>query len=218
MARGKLIVVEGSDGTGKSTFTKALVCALQDAGIPAIAVREPGGSKHAEILRNTLLSEGMMDACGNTRMLCMFASRMQLCLDVIEPALAQGISVVCDRYCLSTFVYQVVLEKARSELFFNVLPYVTPVDYHIVLSAPFRVTLKRTQERDPTSRNGYDEIDLERKREIWEMYESFDSKFAWDLFGYDKSVKLDTHRNTLNALVEQTINYLQGKETDLTRR
>lgn len=107
------ITFEGIDGSGKSTQAKALVETLQAMGIPCIWTREPGGSKGAETIRK-LLVEGEPDRWSpETELLLFNAARRDHLEKTIEPALARGDVVVCDRYVDSTRVYQGV---ARADL------------------------------------------------------------------------------------------------------
>jgi dTMP kinase len=106
MPRGRFITVEGGEGAGKSTQVAALVAALERAGIPALATREPGGSAGAEAIRQLLLEgEGARwDAHSETLLLT--AARRDHVTQVIEPALARGMWVVSDRFADSTLAYQ----------------------------------------------------------------------------------------------------------------
>ena len=104
--RGKFLTVEGGEGAGKSTQVMLLVEALRRAGIDALATREPGGSPGAEAIRRLLL-EGdteRWDAIGET--LLFFAARRDHVARTIQPALAVGRWVVCDRFTDSTIAYQ----------------------------------------------------------------------------------------------------------------
>jgi dTMP kinase len=106
LPRGKFLTVEGGEGAGKSTQVRLLVAALGRAGIAAAATREPGGSPSAEAIRRLLLDgeSERWDAVGEA--LLLFAARRDHVLRVIEPALAAGRWVVCDRFTDSTIAYQ----------------------------------------------------------------------------------------------------------------
>lgn len=100
---GLFISFEGIDGAGKSTHIDALAAALRAAGRTVVLTREPGGTPLAERLRALALNEPM-DAL--TEALLMFAARRDHLLQVIEPALARGDAVLCDRFTDATFAYQ----------------------------------------------------------------------------------------------------------------
>ena len=103
---GRFISIEGGEGAGKSTQVGLLVTALDRAGIPVRATREPGGSPGAEAIRRLLLEgEGeRWDAISET--LLLVAARRDHVARVIAPALAQGVWVVSDRFADSTIAYQ----------------------------------------------------------------------------------------------------------------
>ena len=100
---GLFLSFEGIDGAGKSTHIEALATALRARGRTVVLTREPGGTPLAEKLRGLALNEPM-DAL--TEALLMFAARRDHLQQVIEPALARGDAVLCDRFTDATFAYQ----------------------------------------------------------------------------------------------------------------
>jgi dTMP kinase len=103
MSGGLFISFEGIDGAGKSTHIEALAGALRAAGRTVVLTREPGGTPLSERLRELALKEPMDPL---TEALLMFAARREHLLQVIEPALARGDAVLCDRFTDATFAYQ----------------------------------------------------------------------------------------------------------------
>ena len=104
--RGKFITFEGCDGCGKSTQLKKLSDYLTANGVEHIFTREPGGGKISEQIREILLNgknEEMTDEC---EALLYAAARVQHLQDRVEPALAEGKLVICDRYVHSSYAYQ----------------------------------------------------------------------------------------------------------------
>lgn len=101
--RGRFITFEGIDGAGKSSRIDEVVAALRARGIGVVATREPGGTALGEKLRELLLNESMHL---ETEALLMFAARREHLAEVIEPALARGDWVVCDRFSDATWAYQ----------------------------------------------------------------------------------------------------------------
>lgn len=101
--KGKFITLEGIDGAGKSSHVDWLVAFLREQGREVVATREPGGTPLGEKLREWLLSESMHL---ETETLLMFAARREHLAQVIEPALARGAWVVCDRFTDATHAYQ----------------------------------------------------------------------------------------------------------------
>ncbi len=106
MTRGRFITIEGGEGAGKSTQSTLLITALEQAGITALATREPGGSPGAEAIRRLLLEgEGeRWDAAAEA--LLVVAARRDHVAKLIEPSLARGTWVVSDRFADSTLAYQ----------------------------------------------------------------------------------------------------------------
>ncbi len=105
MDPGKFITVEGGEGAGKSTQARLLGEALRERGVDTLVTREPGGARGAEAIRSLLL-----DPAGTwqpmSEALLHFAARREHLSETIEPALATGRWVVCDRFTDSTAAYQ----------------------------------------------------------------------------------------------------------------
>lgn len=101
--KGKFITFEGIDGAGKSSHVEWLAEWLRAKGLTVHVTREPGGTKLGEKLREMLLNDPMHL---ETETLLMFAARREHLAQVIEPALARGEWVVCDRFSDATYAYQ----------------------------------------------------------------------------------------------------------------
>jgi len=104
--RGKFISFEGLDGTGKSTQMRKLAAALRQAGHKVIETREPGGTATGEKIRKLALDSGTAGLSPLAEMALMFAARAQHIAEVIEPGIAAGSVVLCDRFTDSTEAYQ----------------------------------------------------------------------------------------------------------------
>jgi dTMP kinase len=102
-SRGLFISFEGIDGAGKSTHIEGLAQAFRAQGRAVTLTREPGGTPLAETLRGLVLNQAMDPL---TEALLVFAARRDHVLNVIEPALARGDVVLCDRFTDATFAYQ----------------------------------------------------------------------------------------------------------------
>lgn len=103
MSSGLFISFEGIDGAGKSTHIEGVAERFRAAGRQVVLTREPGGTPLSEQLRELVLHTPM-DAL--TEALLMFAARREHLVQVIEPALASGKVVLCDRFTDATFAYQ----------------------------------------------------------------------------------------------------------------
>lgn len=104
--RGLFITLEGADGCGKSTQAAILADRIAATGREVVRLREPGGTAVSEKIRALVLDPENSEMASECELLLFEASRAQLVRQVIEPALARGAVVVCDRFYDSTFAYQ----------------------------------------------------------------------------------------------------------------
>lgn len=109
MNKGKFIVVEGGDKSGKSTQIALLNDYLKSKGLEVVLTREPGGKNSviAEKIREIILDKRHKEMDKRTELLLFLASRAQHVTEVVKPALAAGQIVLSDRFDSSTFAYQV---------------------------------------------------------------------------------------------------------------
>jgi dTMP kinase len=148
--RGRFITFEGGEGSGKSTQIQTLADRLNGAKLRAIVTREPGGSPGAEIIRHLVLS-GMGKLLGpDAETLLFAAARDDHVRTVIQPALKQGIWVLCDRFSDSTRVYQGRLGQVAPAIL-NAMERVTigdlKPDLTIILDVPVEVGMQRAAKR-----------------------------------------------------------------------
>ena len=148
--RGRFITFEGGEGTGKSTQIKKLADRLKAARMRTLVTREPGGSPGAEIMRHLVLS-GMGKLLGPEAETLLFAAaRDDHVHTVIEPALKQGIWVLCDRFADSTRAYQGSLGSVSPALI-NAMQRVTigdlKPDLTLILDLPVEIGLQRAAAR-----------------------------------------------------------------------
>jgi dTMP kinase len=168
--RGKFISFEGGEGSGKSTQIRKLADRLEDVKLRAIVTREPGGSPGAEIIRHVVLS-GMGKLLGPEAETLLFAAaRDDHVHTVIQPALSQGIWVLCDRFSDSTRAYQGRLGQVAPGVL-NAMQRVTigdlKPDLTIILDIPVEIGLKRAAAR--------------RGNGVPDRFEGEDVKFHQDL-------------------------------------
>ena len=104
--KGKFIVLEGPDGSGKTTQIARLTEYLEKKGKECLITREPGGTRIGEAVRHIILNPEDTEMSDVTEMLLYAASRAQLIHDVIGPAIEEGKVVICDRFVDSSIVYQ----------------------------------------------------------------------------------------------------------------
>ncbi len=103
---GPFITFEGLDGSGKSTQLERVAADLKRRGIAHVVTREPGGTPFADLLRELFLRREAARTDGVVELMLAFASRRQHLIEVIEPAIADGAVVLCDRFTDSTYAYQ----------------------------------------------------------------------------------------------------------------
>jgi dTMP kinase len=150
VARGRFITFEGGEGAGKSTQLKRLSQRLGGKGLDVVATREPGGSPGAEAIRELVLNGAADRWSPVTETLLMYAARRDHIERVIEPALARGAWVVCDRFADSTRAYQGagggIAADFIAELERRVLGETRP-DLTLIFDLPTRTGLDRAQAR-----------------------------------------------------------------------
>ena len=148
--RGYFIVLEGPDGSGKSTQARRLAQALADRGLEVLLTREPGGTEVGENIRKLLL-DGSIELSPRAELLLFMASRAQLVEEVIYPALEDGKTIVCDRFLMSSVVYQGLAGSVPAgeveSLGRNAIGNTRP-DLTIVLDVPVTVTQGRAELSD----------------------------------------------------------------------
>ena len=103
---GALFCFEGGEGAGKSTQIQAVAERLQAAGYRVRTTREPGGTRLGEAIRGVLMGDHGLPMPAMSELLLMFAARAAHLAEVIEPALAEGQIVLCDRFTDASFAYQ----------------------------------------------------------------------------------------------------------------
>lgn len=142
------IVLEGIDGAGKSTQSQRLAEFLREQGRSVMCCADPGTTEAGLKIRQLLLQSVDVPLSATTELLLFFAARAQLIDEVIRPALHRGDVVICDRFLLSSVVYQGRLGAFSAQriwdlghrLFGECLP-----DLTIVLDLPVSVFVARTQ-------------------------------------------------------------------------
>ena len=160
MIRGKFITLEGGEGVGKTTNLAFIRDYLQEHNIPVVATREPGGTVLAEKIRHLLLDKDSEIISEQAELLLIFAARAQHIKHVIEPALAQGEWVLCDRFTDATYAYQGGGRNMRMstiEWLENLVQGNLRPDLTVLLDAPVEIGIERARER-----GSFDRFELEK--------------------------------------------------------
>src|SRR6195256_3532105 len=172
--RGRFISFEGGEGSGKSTQIKTLAERLDAAKLRAIVTREPGGSPGAEIIRHLVLS-GMGKLLGpDAETLLFAAARDDHVRTVIQPALNQGVWVLCDRFSDSTRAYQGRLGKVAPAVL-DAMERVTigdlKPDLTIILDVPVELGMQRAAaRRGAGAPDRFEAEDLKFHQDLREAY------------------------------------------------
>ena len=184
----KFIVVEGSEGVGKSTQIKTIKSFLEEHKIEYIVTREPGGTSFGESIRSIILDQNN-DTDDLTDSLLFYASRYENYNKIILPALKNGKTVICDRFHYSTLVYQGIvgddeLVKKVHNIFDAIFS--KSIDHIIYLYTDPEESLKRISRRSTTDK--FESRGLEYLNKLNKAYESIFSNM-------ENVIKLDTSRD-----------------------
>lgn len=159
--RGVFLSIEGGEGVGKSTNIRCLEVWLQEQGVSYQLTREPGGTPLAEAIRSLLLEHHQEAMTAAAELLLIFAARAQHIQQVIEPALARGDWVLCDRFTDATYAYQgggrKMPELAIAQLESLVQGELRP-DITLLLDAPVDVGMARAGRRGELDRFEREEL------------------------------------------------------------
>ena len=184
----KFIVVEGSEGVGKSTQIKTIKLFLEEHKIEYILTREPGGTSFGESIRSIILDQNN-DTDNLTDSLLFYASRYENYNKIILPALKNGKTVICDRFHYSTLVYQGIVgdDKLVRELhnIFDAI-FSESIDHIIYLYTDPEESLKRISRRSITDK--FESRGLEYLNKLNKAYESTFSNM-------ENVIKLNTSRD-----------------------
>lgn len=200
MPRGRFISFEGIDGAGKSTQHAWMVEHLRRQGRVVVATREPGGTPLGEKLRALLLAEPMHL---ETEALLMFAARREHVAQVIEPALARGEWVVCDRFVDASFAYQGGgrgLDWTKLEVLANwVLGDLQP-DLTLIFDAPVAIA----QQRLHAATSQPDRFEQEQS-EFFERVRAAYLRIAHENSARVRLIDATQSRNDINKALEKII-------------
>ncbi len=206
METGKFITVEGIEGVGKSTNVVFLREAIEKRGIEVLTTREPGGTPMAERIREMLIEHGDEPVPDITELLLMFASRSLHVNNVIQPALAAGTWVICDRFTDASRAYQGggrgFPQRDINRLAEWVHGDLRP-DLTILLDAPVAIGMHRAGRRGSPDRIEIERADFfERVRECYlSLAEAEPERFVV----VDASVDMNTVRAAIASIVDRII-------------
>ncbi len=161
--RGLFITLEGGEGVGKSTNLAFLKDFLSEGGVDVVVTREPGGTLLGEEIRELLLQVRRESVEAMTELLLLFAARAQHIRELIEPALAAGKWVLCDRFTDATYAYQCGGRGVDGEVVRRLEELVQGElrpDYTLLLDAPVSVGMARARGRGELDRFEQETLDF----------------------------------------------------------
>lgn len=201
---GIFLSIDGIDGCGKSTQMELLQTWLEDSGHEVIRVREPGGTKLGETLRDILLHREEIPLVPTSEMLMYMASRAQLVEQVIRPALAAGRTVLSDRFLLANVVYQGYGGGLAPEAIWQVGEVATGglgPDYTFILDIEAVVAAERLGgERDRLESRGLDYMSRVREGYLAEA-----PKFGDQLTQIDATASIESIHDIIRETVAELI-------------
>ena len=204
--RGRVLVFEGGEGSGKSTQLRRLSAVLERQGVAHVCLREPGGTPLGTEVRRVLLDRAS-DITPAAEALLFMASRAQLVERAIRPALLRGDAVLLDRFFLSTYAYQIAghglpeteVRSANTFATGGLVP-----DLTLLLSFPVEAGLDRAGRR-ATSHDRMESMGLDFHGRVGEAFERF-SEPAWQAEHPECGTIVTVSAHGSEAAVTQRVN------------
>ncbi|MFZ2836297.1 MAG: dTMP kinase [Candidatus Saccharimonadales bacterium] len=195
MARGKYIVIEGGDGTGKTTQADILQQRLQAEGKTVLHIKEPGGTPVAEAIRSVILN-GTLERTPMTNILLFTANRHELWHSTIKPALDSGTWVISTRNYWSTLAYQGYGEGMSASVIeaitatFTDKEYMQP-DYGLILTIDdLEVSKRRVQERgDLDAPDTFESREIEFQQRVSDGYLKVAAQYNLPIVSASQSIE-----------------------------
>lgn len=202
--KGKFIVFEGSDGSGKTTVLDNVRKYLDDRAIDYVLTREPGGTEISEYIRRILLDKANGEMTPMTEALLYAAARAQHVEEFIVPNIEAGRLVISDRYVMSSLAYQAFGRKLDYDIVKNINDYATGklrADYTIFLNVDPITVLNRKKQTVEADR-----LEIESESYHERVYKGYQEMIARQ---NDKSFILIDASRTLKEVTDEVINKLK---------
>ncbi len=208
--RGKFLVFEGCEGSGKSTQLRMLSEYLGKIGVNFIMTREPGGNPISEEIRKIILNGKNTAMCDECEALLYAAARIQHLKEIIEPALAAGKLVVCDRYVYSSLAYQ-GYARGLDDYVKEINAYALtnyPPDMTVFLDISPEDAFKRKHGADENDR--MEQLGLEFHKKVYAGYKELEKEYA-DVRAVDCSGTKYRTAEKIRLLVDGLLGVSDGK-------
>ena len=216
MPRGLFITLEGLDGSGKTTQIKRLAAWMEKRSLHPVVTRQPGGTATGDRIRALLLDSGSTPVAPMTEMALMFADRAQAIAEVIQPALAAGSIVLCDRFTDSTEAYQGGGRELGSEAVLALHRLICgdlQPDLTLLLLPSLETSLDRARHRNQrtAAQTGQDEGRFEQEQEafyrrVWLKYREIAAREPQRVVLIEGNLSLDeVHEQIVEAVAERLV-------------
>jgi dTMP kinase len=214
MPRGVFITFEGLDGSGKSTQLNRLAAWMRQRGQNPLLTRQPGGTATGDRIRALLLDSRSAGIAPLAEMALMFADRAQAIAEVIQPALAAGRTVLCDRWTDSTEAYQGGGRKLGSKVVLDLHRLICgglQPDLTILLLPPLKASLARARHRNTrAAKDGPDENRFEREqdafyRRVWKNYKDIAARDFQRVIAIEGDLSIDKVHQRIVAAVSKRL-------------
>lgn len=204
--RGKFITFEGCEGSGKSTQLRLLGEYLTQRGVDFLMTREPGGSAIAEDIRKIILNPAYTEMCPECEALLYASARIQHLKEIVEPALAAGKLVVCDRYVDSSFAYQGEARGLGADFIAEINGYALekyPPDLTVFLDISPKEAFERKHGADKNDR--IEALGFEFHEKVYKGYKKLLPKFPRIVAVDCGGTKFETAEIIKNLLIDKAI-------------
>lgn len=204
---GKLIVFEGPDGSGKTTVLDRVYKKLSKDGYHIYKFREPGGTEISEKIRNIILDNNNLEMSYRCEALLYASSRAQLVDQKIRPLLNDGAIILCDRFVLSSMLYQGIgrglgIEEVKSINDFAIGD--ISADLTLFLNIDYKTALNRKRKNFVTDRLENEAYSFHKK--TYDGYIKLSKMYEDEIVSIDANEDLDT---VVNSCLEIINNYLK---------
>ncbi|WP_394011618.1 dTMP kinase [Anaerococcus cruorum] len=203
---GKLIVFEGPDGSGKTTILKKVNEKLTDEGYKLKLVREPGGTDISEKIREIIIDNDNINMAAKTESLLFAASRAQLVEEKLRPALENGEIILCDRFVLSSLLYQGVGRGLGIDEVKTINDFATgdiKPDLTIFFNIDYKTALVRKRANFSADRLENEDFDFHKR--IFDAYISIADRYKDDIKQVDATRSIEEVSTDVLKLIKDLL-------------
>lgn len=207
---GKLIVFEGPDGSGKTSVLTEVKRRLDEDGIDYLDFREPGGTTISEKIRNLIIDNDNIEMTARCECLLFAASRAQLIEEAIRPALDEGKLVLCDRFVLSSLLYQGLGRGLGIDQVREINDFATNkmrADLTIFFDIDYKTALERKRANFSADRLENEDFDFHKK--IFDGYVKMSEKYKDEVKKIDATLSIKEVTDEALKLIYESLEDMQ---------